>query len=132
MLFRCIQCKADIIFGETAALVGRPGAVALDGHDCHAALVADRVAAIPIERPGCGRLIETAVRIGRFHCITVFGADAEDLRHKKRLVVVAPESGRLVILDERAFASTFAAAANLQRFRCFHNERLIISARPVS
>ena len=69
--------------------------------------------------------------IGGLHSVGVLGADAVNGRNEKRLVVVASERGRLVVLDERTLAAAFASAAYLQRLGRFHHEGLIIAAGSV-
>ena len=139
----------------------------------NAALVAGGVPAVPIQCPGSIRLIESAVRVIRFHGIAVLGADAVCLhykfiapafphiecvqrichfpvfpcrhipfvvgavsfaeRHKHRLVIVAGERCRSVILYDWAFAAALTAGADFQRLGCvrLHHERLVIAAHPI-
>ena len=60
------------------------------------------------------------------------GAGAFHKRHKHRLVVVASEGGRFVVLDQRTLATTLTAGADFQRLWRFHHEGLIVDACSVS
>ena len=63
--------------------------------------------------------------------MTLFGADAVNLRYKHRLVIVTAQRGRFIILDQRALAAAITAGAYLQRLGCLHHEGLIIAAHTV-
>ena len=97
-----IQREGHILV-DTAALgtifVGSAYHGALHSHHSHAALVAGGIAAVCIQAAGSIRFIKSTVRIVRLHGMALFGADAVDLRHKYRLVIVAAEGSGLVFLN---------------------------------
>ena len=136
-------------------------------------MVAGRIPAVPIQRPGGFRLIESAVGIVGLHGVAVLGADAVSLhhqliaaafphikciqrvchlpilpcrrffcgmrscsfteRHENRLVIVAGERCRFVILYDRAFPAALTARADFQRLGCvrLYHERLVVAAHPI-
>ena len=97
-----IQRKRHILI-DTASLgtvlVGPSDHGTLHSHHSHAALVAGGIAAAPVQTAGSIRFIKTAVRIFRLHGVALLGADTVDLRHKYRLVIVAAEGSRFVLLN---------------------------------
>ena len=54
-------------------------------------------------------------------------------RHEHRLVIVAGERCRFVILNDRAFPAALAAGTDFQRLGCFqfHHERLVVAAHSI-
>ena len=60
------------------------------------------------------------------------GASAFHKRHKQRLVIVAAQSGRFIILDQRALAAALTAGADLQRLRRLHYKGLVVPAHTIS
>ena len=97
-----IQREGHILIDAAAlgtVLVGSSDHGTLHSHHSHAALVAGGIAAAPVQTAGSVRFIKTAVRIVRLHGVALLGADAVDLRHKYRLVIVAAEGSGFVLLN---------------------------------
>lgn len=97
-------------------------------HNGDAALIAAGVATVGVQRPGGVRFIDTAVRIVREHGVALVGADAVSSRNEDRLVVVAGERCRHIVLNESAFPATLAAGAYLQRLGCVQHQRCVHAA----
>ena len=112
--------------------------------DTQPALIAGRVTATAIQRPGSFRFIESAVGVIRHHGMAGFRADTVALRDEYSLVIVAAEGGGLILLPDGALAASFTPRANLQRdgrqvfhpfptvFYAIQNQRNIASTRTAS